>query len=300
MVMSNLRSRWLSRQGVACCVAMGGLFLVNSVHAQKTIDPGDDCWTTPDRCDGSTSVEFGSSDLPEIPPDFFWPGSEAFSGQVVLKGANSGATDTKVRRLDQLVLPESGLCVTTDTEILQLDLVSCEPITVTVSGNPEDWDVAVDLSSVSAPDGTLGACKHDTDGGTIAVSILNVQPKFVFTKVGDAGEVRTYDTADNGVDPITISSSQEGHFLGGAAASDSPCDPDNFYAGARLVGGEVCCEEICHANGDGDYRHCIIPPDCPVCTDSIPTVSEWGLIAMAVLALGFGVVVLRRSQRQAA
>ncbi len=34
--------------------------------------------------------------------------------------------------------------------------------------------------------------------------------------------------------------------------------------------------------------------------DPIPTVSEWSLIAMTVLVLGFGVVILRRAQRPAA
>ena len=295
-------------QVAVCCMAACCLLVVSSATAQVTVDPGQDCFTTGNACDGSSAASFGTPSSPPIPLDFFGPGSDPFEGTVALQGAIPGEIDTRVDRLETLELPLSGACVTTATQLVELNLVGCAPITVTYNGgqDPEDWDVAVglSLSKIPVPNGTLGACL-DTDlpgtGGHISFSLLNVLPRYVFTKVADPGTQAVLDTGDEGYDPITIDTPPlpwQGYFLAGDSAADSPCDADNFYAGATIVRGEVCCEEICHDDPDGYHPHCVLPPGCVICPELIPTVSEWGLIGMALLVFAAATFVFsRRPQR---
>ena len=79
--------------------------------------------------------------------------------------------DTLISRsedpFDRCGLP-SAPEVQIEIEIVALSLVSVAPIIVTYNGgqDPEQWDVAVDLSEVTAPPGTLHATKTHCNGGT--------------------------------------------------------------------------------------------------------------------------------------
>ncbi len=82
-----------------------------------------------------------------IPADFFGPGSEPFDGQVMLQGVpvnNGNTTDTLVERLEGSDFP--GAQATIPTEMVALNLVSVDPITVMFAGDHEElWEVMVML-----------------------------------------------------------------------------------------------------------------------------------------------------------
>jgi hypothetical protein len=185
-------------------------------------DPGAliDAWQTADPGSGEpTCHTFGlGSESPAIPPDFFEPGSEPFTGAVCLAGEPLGPTpfgqyedaDTLILRnadpFDRCEIPDPNERLV-DIEIVALNLHSIEPITVFVFGAPTLWDVAVDLSTVPPPAGTLGATKTHCNGGTYN-SELFVQPRFTFTKVAGPGEPvgssRQLDTGLEGIQPIQL------------------------------------------------------------------------------------------------
>ncbi len=178
------------------------------------IQPGIDLWQTPP---GASSHDFGGS---PIPPDFFNPGSEPFDGVVRLQGnplplgldSNFGPQpyDTVVVRRLPAHFP-SGVCpaeTTIPIEIVALDLVSIQPITVTYGGSgfAELWDVRVCLSGLMSgqPAGTMTIRHECPDGGTFD-SVLPVVPKFTFTNPG-TGAVRVLDCGDpaTGCPPIIL------------------------------------------------------------------------------------------------
>ncbi|MHC4092594.1 MAG: hypothetical protein ACYSVY_20360, partial [Planctomycetota bacterium] len=166
-----------------------------------------DSWRSPEG--GGSVHDFTSNPLPA---GFFEPGSDPFDGQVSLEGQPLGTkydpADTLVVRADdpfgrcELPSPDER---TIPAEIVALSLVSSSPIVVTYNGglDPEDWDVAVGLSVVSPPIGSITAVKDHCNGGTYT-SLLSVLPKFTFTRVSD-GQVREWDTGLEGLDPIELS-----------------------------------------------------------------------------------------------
>ena len=110
--------------------AMAG---VTPAQAQMTIQAGSDLWSTPGG--GQTSHSFADN---PIPADFFGPGSDPFSGTVVLEGLpindnpglapidgfDLGMTDTIVQRLDDMSLQQTGDTATTQIQIVALSLQS--------------------------------------------------------------------------------------------------------------------------------------------------------------------------------
>jgi len=108
---------------------------------------------------------------------------------------NWGTADTLVRRLDRLDFPEPGLPAvdTVPIEIIQMELRSVAPITVTYGGgSPEPWDVRVTLSPTVPPPGSMTVTKTHPNGGTFSAQ-FNVQPLFVFTRASPPA-VRVLDT----------------------------------------------------------------------------------------------------------
>ena len=152
-----------------------------------------------------------------IPADFFGPGSDPFGDSVCLAGDPLGVTpfgdfgeaDTLISRtddpFDRCSMPSASQSAV-DLEVVALSLVDdSDPATVTFNGgqNPEQWTVAVDLSEITPPVGSLTATKTHCNGGTYT-SVLNVQPRFTFTKVGDPGQVRVLDTGLEGISHISL------------------------------------------------------------------------------------------------
>ena len=126
-----------------------------------------------------------------IPPDFFAPGSEPFTGTIAYYGEPLGSfpgcpgpidpTDTIVRRLSNAVFPGGE---TIPIELVQLSLVSVNPITVTYSGGPPElWDVRVTLPTPQP--GTMTIAKTHPNGGVFSAQ-FNVRPVFIFTRVSDS------------------------------------------------------------------------------------------------------------------
>jgi hypothetical protein len=117
---------------------------------------------------------------------------------------NTGTADTVVRRPTAAVLPGVSSTDTIPIELVGLSLVSVEPITVTYGGgSPQQWDVAAGLSSVIPPQGQMMISKTHNNGGTFTAE-FNVQPKFVFTEVGNPANQRVLDTGEAGRRPFLL------------------------------------------------------------------------------------------------
>jgi hypothetical protein len=177
-----------------------------------------DAWASTQ--DGSMCHNFGAAETNPIPAGFFGLGSDAFAGVVCLRGESLqipefGPADTLIERsadpFDRCSLP-SPTTATVDIEIVALNLVSTAPITVTYGGGPsEQWDVSVDLSPAGpipgTPPSTLTALKTHCNGGTYT-SVLYVQPRFTFKKVGDPGAPVVLDTGQFGMQAPAVELSQ--------------------------------------------------------------------------------------------
>lgn len=144
--------------------------------AKKKVPAPDPHGTPPPGEEDFSFFDFGTGGSnPPIPADFFGSGSDPFVGQIRLQGdpidpPALGDTSTLVQRSDVPVLPADpvGTEGTVDIEIVALSLVSADPITLTYNGgqDPEQWDVAVGLSDIAAPVGSLTATKTHDNGGT--------------------------------------------------------------------------------------------------------------------------------------
>jgi hypothetical protein len=260
------------------------------------VAPGDDCWQT--SCDGGY-FEFGTGEVPEIPEDFFDPGSESFGGGFRSQGNEEVEYDTIVHRLEAMYFSnerpyeQEFNIQSTPIEMVALRLESCEPIEVGMpSGGSQQWDVEVGLSSVTPPPGMLRATKTYENGGTFT-STLFVQPKFVFSRAGTAtdcwtdcedgdcqdNDCRLLDTGEGvtGFPPLApmvfeVDSDEEApwvHSLPAGAPPANLCDPDtNFIPGGGKGGqgrASECCFAVCHRAGIW-HLHCPCPPgDCYCC-----------------------------------
>lgn len=156
---------------------------VNDNDGGGTMAPSDDLWTTPP---GSTT-SYSFLDTP-LPADFFGTGSDPFDGTVMLQGSpidpqNFGPADTIVRRMEDICPTEIGKSVMVEVQIVSLNLVSTEPITVTFDDGraPEEWDLQVCLSSQPQPMGSITITLDEEDCGTFD-SNIPVVPKFTFIR----------------------------------------------------------------------------------------------------------------------
>lgn len=140
----------------------------------------------------------GSID-PQIPADFFEPGSDPFTGTVQLRGEplsdpapfDLAPTDTVIERIAP-PLPPGPFGDTVPIEIVALNLVSVEPITVTVRGCcPDLWNVRVTLPHGPVLPGSMTVTKTHANGGTFTAEFL-VQPRFTFRRQSDGLE-RVFD-----------------------------------------------------------------------------------------------------------
>lgn len=221
--------------------------------AQVVIPPGDDGWMTPPPV-GQTRSVADFSTMP-IPAGFFGPGSDPFSGVVVLRGAPLssnppgavGSVDTIVRRNAPTTPLIPPMTATVPIEIVALNLVSCQPITVTYNAGAcsEEWDVRTTLSpSTPQATGSMSITLSHPDGGTYSAS-LPVQPAFIFTRPG--GGPLIIDPAP----PFTLNTQRTGWLLEGG--------PGGFARGA--VGIQQLPPGIqVDGNGDGIFELVTTPP----------------------------------------
>lgn len=271
-----------------------------------TILSGQDCLTTP--CGGGTTITFGSGDIPPLPADFFGPGSDPFTGSVSFGGPGGFPGDTLVNRLADADLTSGSAII--PIEIVQLDLVSCDPITVSFNGGTsfEQWDLQIRLDSTlpSQPVGQMTI--HHTQpgfGGTFD-SVLPVVPEFQGTEFGNP----THQTS---VLQPGITSTLE--------ANDVPWTEQDlpgvtctsgFSPTACLApdGVNLCCVISCHVNpaDPAGHPHCILMPDCEPCPPDltgvtcapppppppVPAMSEWGAAVMLLLFAIAGTIVFTK------
>lgn len=275
-----------------------------------------------------------------IPADFFGPGSDPFTDTVCLQGLplglpGLGDADTLIERsadpFDRCELP-SATQETVGIEIVALSLESIDPVTVTFNGgqDPEAWDLFVDLAPggplVGTPASTLTATKTHCNGGNYT-SILHVQPRFTFTKVAAPGTVQVFDTEQAGIPAIPLLQDVAMPWV-------SDVDPDlgamvdlctDFHPGIE----ETNPTETCDCNTNGVRDKCDVESDptidcnanaspdvCDIasnpsldanqngvidaCEIDIPTVSQWGLVAITLLMLTAGTMVIRRRREATA
>lgn len=181
----NFLSR-LSAWALLFCFVMitSSLFFAQySVRAAPTIAPGFDLFQT-----DSLNTQFSFQDEFTLPPGFFGPGSDPFTGIVPFGGVPigwsglnyTGTTDTIVQRLQAADL-SSGMA-TIPIQLVSLSLVSVNPITVTYHGgmNPSFFDVFVEVSPSVPSNGTMTI----SSGGTFD-SALTVYPFLTFIREND-------------------------------------------------------------------------------------------------------------------
>ncbi len=197
----------ITRGGICLLAAAAAAAWADSSAAGPPAAPeGVNLWTTE-----SGQLVFN---LFPIPADFCAPGSDPFGSVVPLVGAplnpaTLSSADTIIRRGD-VIFPGAGFprpSVPIPIEIIELSLTSIAPITVTFNGgqNPEQWLLDVDLSAFAVPNGNLDAILQKPNGGTYSANLF-VQPRFIFTKVGEPAQIREFDTGNEGVPEFNLTS----------------------------------------------------------------------------------------------
>lgn len=230
-----------------------------------------DAWVSPP--DGQMCHNFGVPGSPPIPPGFFDPGSDPFTGQVCFAGEPLGPTpfgefgsaDTLIRRtadpFDRCALP--GLEIDIPIEIVALNLHSVQPIIVTFNGgmNPQPWNVRVDLSTfVTPPMGNLTVQKTHCNGG-VYTSTLLVQPRFTFSNPDVPSNEPILDTGQAGIPPVVLQQDQPAPWV-------SDIDPNLGYQGDMCTDFHPGVQEPdastdCDCQGNGLRDQCEIDGGLP-------------------------------------
>jgi hypothetical protein len=264
-------------------------FLVTSAVAQEVLAGYDLFETDP----ATTDFDFN---LTPIPADFFGPGSDPFDGVISLDGSPLGGSlfcpdddlsqvSTIVRRLSDAHVATFPSSDPIQIEIVELSLVSVDPIVVTENGgqNPELWDVEVELSQNPQPQGQMTINRTHANGGTFDAD-LPVLPKFIFTRQSDS-QVQELDFGLLALPPV------------GLGALGVPWEN---WAPPPLS----CTSNWCVNPGGGVVQFVAINAThgvvaiCPV-GSGIPTLSTWMAVALFVLFIITGAVWMRRRARAA-
>ena len=161
---------------------------------------GDDLFRTVPGMGSYYDVPFDA-----IPENYFGPGSEPFEGIIYLMGepispTPLGPTDTIVERASDASFSGNPLGATVDVEIVELSLVSIEPITVDFDGGlgTVDYNLSISLNpnvtfggGPSTGQMTLYRNTLNDDGGNISSdstdSFFDVYVELFFDKIGTGG-----------------------------------------------------------------------------------------------------------------
>lgn len=264
------------------------------------VTTGCDAFISPNIPPDGSEVPIGVGGIPQIPADFFGPGSDPFSGTVAVIGVPLGGLfgldDTIVDRLDGVTFTEEngsctvdeisctsctpGSCGNVNIEVSELSLASVAPITVTYNGGqtPTEFDVAVALSPTQTSDGSMRIVHENAAGGSFFAE-MDVFVELTFTEVGNAGNAFVLDTGT----------------IGGYNGESNNCGNSGEWTHAPF--GAI--SEACSGGPFNITRPCDHVGPHPV-DKRVPTVSEWGLIVMTLVGLTAGTIVFARRRRVAA
>lgn len=163
-----------------------------------------------------TELTFGSGAVPAIPADFFFPGSQPFSGTVALSGfilepgtiADTAVERSATPKASSGVYPSFSQPVS--VKLSGLALSSTGTISVAgIGGTSEDWLVGVFLSEAAQPEGSLVARFDSAQGGAFSAD-LHVVASLLFVNLEDviangndelpaaAIDVRSLELGDSG------------------------------------------------------------------------------------------------------
>lgn len=222
------------------------------------VPPGDDCWYTQF---GAARADFVDD---PIPADFFEPGSDPFDGVIALAGETE-FIDTVLERLGEMCFePPDPSTAEVPIQLVELNLVSTEPITVMIMGEPVLWDVLVDLSAYPVDPGVLSATKTHENGGTFTAEFF-AQLIYTFIRVDPPHDVCIWDTGMLGIPPLLMQTVGESPWS--TDEMYEVCTFDGYAAGVtEVVPGEPCCVEVCFTSvGTTQFWQCVRPPNCPEC-----------------------------------
>lgn len=224
----------MRRLAIACVSALVFVSVATSVLAASNPIPGIGVVIKKGSSSAATRVTFGTGSLPEVPANFFDPGSEPFSGTVALDpvcGFPCGPCGCDESRIDYSTETPAGPF---DTEMLPITLRSVSPITVTnASGVDSFFDVWVEVlgsGGASTISGSLtiqpGALLVPGTSTFVVDSFFDITYRISFTEPGSMAPVSPPLTGDLRLDmqttdmPITCydDGSSTGVFLLGISA----------------------------------------------------------------------------------
>ena len=294
----------------------------------EPILPGVDLFVTP--VDFGTHIDFSEPDgCSPLPADYFGPGSDPFDGVVAMQGSPLetmppdvlGNTDTIIRRTQPGFLGSCPSSAMVEIEIVALSLVSTEPITVTYNGgqDPESWDVQMCLSSYyEQPPGWMNIFYECLNSGGHFEAFLPVIPRLVFTNIADPSRQIVWDPGLEDVPTYVIVGdwSFADHGFGiinspGGVLVDHDCDPATpeitVDAGSNFYSGVNCLPCNC-IDPPSQYQmeetilnySCVTQAVFPaIGAEAIPTLSEWGLIILALVVMALGTIAVIRKRNAA-
>ncbi len=187
-------------------------------------DEGQNCF----EVSPASSISFADD---PIPAGFFDPGSEPFTGEIRLQGANPSGPDTVIQRLTPLDFG-TGDVAQVEVEIVQLSLTSAEPIVVRYGdGTEEQWDLSVARTSGNCCRGHVIIMKREAapgSGGGVFEGTLSLEPVLVFTRRGPLPVSRRLDKSTPLLMRIVEPSPWQPTPL-----KASSCDGNGFYPSTR-------------------------------------------------------------------
>ncbi len=229
--------------------------------APYCVPAGDDCYRTP--CDGGTFADFSEN---PIPADFFEPGSEPFDGVITLGGGTGSAPDTVFHRIDEMCFqPDLPVGVTTPLELVQLNLISCEPVTIMINGTPTLWDVEMTLGEPQPP-GLMQAFMTGPSGGVFSAH-YTIQPVYTFIETEPPFNIVVWDPGALGLPPVEMEMGPLSDIPWSVDESFDMCTLDGFAAGVTTdEGGAPCAADACaNSTNTTSNGHCMRAADYPYC-----------------------------------